>query len=144
MNEERLKVLYLAYADAFPEYANFWKTMANEEQGHANIIRSWQKLVDRDEILFDNSRFAKGSISAYGEMIQNYLDELSSDIGPVRAINVTVGLEESLIENKFFEGWKSDQPEFNGSLEVLQSASTNHLERSKQMRSIIIGREQDE
>lgn len=143
-NEEKLKNLYTSYSRAFPKYAEFWHNMSGEEQGHANIIRGWLDRVDNDKILFDNSRFADGSISAYGKMIDGYTKELSNVISAFRAINVTVQLEESLIENKFFDGWKSDDAVFIKSLSLMHDAIYKHLEQAKRMRSIINNKQDGE
>lgn len=138
-NEEKIKQLYLLFATKFADYGEFWQKIAAEEQIHANVIRAWKPMVLDGTITFDESRFAGGSIEAYTMMLDNYSDEVER--GPsneTRAINITVGLEESLLENKFFEGWEGDDPRFQRSLEFLKQDCLKHLAHAKQMREQII------
>lgn len=137
-NEELIKKLYEEYALKFPEHNGFWLELAKEEQIHANVIRAWLSKAESGALVFEESRFRDGSIMDYANLVNGYLEELrDNDISIRRAANVAVGLEESLIEKKFFEEWGGDDPDFRLSLNFLNEACQKHLVKTREFRDFV-------
>lgn len=132
-NEEAVGALYRVYAKRFPDHGNLWSSLADEEDEHAGWIRVLCSTARAGGLSIDRGRFR-------GEAIQTYLNYLSSELARVKqgettllnALSVTLYIEESLIESRFFEVFEADAPQLKQLLRNLESATKAHAARTRE------------
>jgi rubrerythrin len=132
--EESAGRLYESYAQIFPDYRQFWLGLANEEKLHAEWVKKLHTLIERKTAEFSENRF--NSIA-----IQKFLDYLKEEIGKasrreralINALSITLYVEESLLENKYFEILNGDSKELKDTLRSLANATQRHIARVREV-----------
>jgi rubrerythrin len=132
-NEEAIGVLYREYASRFPDYDSFWLGLSADEKEHAGWIRMLSSTIDQGGLFVNQSRFSEQAILSYLDYLQRELAKVrQGDTTLLNALAITLYIEESLIEKKYFEVFESDAPRLKQVLENLAAATRNHIERARQ------------
>jgi hypothetical protein len=132
-NEESIAELYKGYADAFPVLGEFWSALASEEVGHASCIRSLGAQIGTPSLFMDENRFNATAIQTFTDYVNGELSRLDKEKMPViEALSITLYIEESLIESKFFEVFKADTAELQHTLRRLHDETLAHHDRAKE------------
>ena len=132
-NEESIAELYKGYADAFPDLREFWSSLANEEVGHASCIRSLGRQIGTPSLFMDEDRFNATAIQTFTDYLDRELSRLSpEEISLIEALSITLYIEESLIESRFFEVFKADSAELQHTLAKLRDETLAHRNRAKE------------
>lgn len=127
--ELALSALYRTYAELFPDRADFWQELVEDEKLHARWIEALFADVESGEIDFNQDRF---NLEAIVKMIQ-YIDQQISrtkneHINMINAVSITLDLEKSMIEDSFFEVYEGDHPSLRSTLNGLRKATQGHRE----------------
>ena len=140
-NEEMIGRLYQAYARQFPQYKGLWSDLANEEAKHASSVRELTYRTEDGSLVFNTDRFNAAAIQTFSTYLAGETASAQKQETPlINAINITLYIEESLIENKYFEVFKSDAAELKRLLENLGSDTKNHADRVRAVRNKIRSR----
>ena len=126
--EDSVAQLYETYAQKFPEHANFWMTIALQENMHADWVRGLGAMLSSGTMSFKEDRFSI-------EQLQQSLDDLRNELQTARqtdysiseATAIALKLEESLIEKSFFEIFESDSQEMKEVFEDLTKDTQEHI-----------------
>lgn len=129
-----LSELYRIFSKQFPDYAHFWKELANEEERHAQWINHLFELVEQDQILFE-----EGQVKTY--TLQTFIEGLEKDVQRAiakefdfqEAVALTNNYETSLIEKKMFEKFVPANEEVKRVMKSLSSETKEHIRRSREM-----------
>jgi hypothetical protein len=134
--EDSVAQLYEIYARKFPDYANFWMTLALQENMHADLIRGLGAMVSSGTIAFKEDRF---SIEQLQQAFDNLQHELQiarqTDYSLSKATAIALNLEESLIEKSFFEIFESDSQEMKDVFADLARDTQEHIKKLTQFTS---------
>jgi hypothetical protein len=132
-NEESIANLYRGYADAFPILREFWSSLASEEVGHASCIRSLGRQIGTPSLFMDENRFTAAAIQTFAGYLDRELSGLNKEEIPViEALSITLYIEESLIEGRFFELFRVDSAELQYTLAKLRDETLAHRNRAKE------------
>jgi len=133
-NEEAISRLYSAYSDRFPEYKGFWSGLAADEIDHAGELRRLCEIADRGGLHIREGRFNTTAISTFSSYVkrESAPDRIKAS-SLINALSVAVHIEESIIENKFFEVFETDSVKFKQVLLNLADETRRHLEKVRQM-----------
>lgn len=132
-NEEAIGILYREYASRYPEYDSFWLGLSADEKEHAGWIQILIATIDQGELFINQSRFNEQAILSYLGYLQREQAKLrQGDTTLLNALAVTLYIEESLIERKYFEVFQSDAPKLKQVLENLAAATRTHIEKARQ------------
>ena len=132
-NEESVAKLYREYADAFPILREFWSSLASEEIDHASSIRSLGSHIGTLTVFMDEGRFNAIAIQTFTDYVDRELSRLNQqEIPLIEALSITLYIEQSLIESKFFEVFKTDSAELQGTLTKLRDETLAHRNRAKE------------
>ena len=131
--EESVGRLYETYAVIFPDYRNFWVNMASDEREHAAWVAKLRSLIDNRLVVFSEGRFKV-------EAIQTFLKYIDEELGKAKeknlflmnALSITLYIEESLIEHKYFEVVEGDSPELKSILRDLAGATQKHADSARE------------
>jgi hypothetical protein len=129
-NEEAIGRLYDAYAEVFPESADFWRGLAKEERSHATWIYGLNEKVNSGEILVDRLRFKAAAISTTTNHTEAEIKTAKqSHINFINALSIANAIEQSLIESKFFDIVESDSVELKQVLHKLKTDTEIHAHK---------------
>jgi hypothetical protein len=132
-NEESIAELYKGYADAFPDLRGFWSSLASEEVGHASCIISLGRQIGTPSLFMDGDRFNAIAIQTFTDYLNRELSRLTEEEIPlIEALSITLYIEESLIESKFFEVFKADSAELQHTLARLRDETLAHRDRARE------------
>lgn len=127
-NEESLSELYAIYMHKFPSRRDFWRSIAQEEVGHANWIRTLQAMVDSGTVLFKEGRFNIDSLNDFNDFIKKQENKAKNEIPLIEALVSSKELEETFLEKEFFRVFEGDGPELETLLLALEYSTKNHRE----------------
>lgn len=132
-NEEAVSRLYQAYADKFPAQKGFWAGLAADEMTHAGWIRGLQTKMREGSISISRDRFKVQPVRGFTA----YLERESASarepgLSPINALSTALYIEESIIEQRFFEVFVPDAPELKRVLADLAAATKTHLEKVRE------------
>jgi rubrerythrin len=132
-NEESIAKLYGKYGAAFPLLREFWSSLASEEIDHASSIRSLGRQIGTLQVFMDQSRFNAIAIQTFADYVDRELSRLNEQAIPlIEALSITFYIEQSLIESKFFDVFKTDSPELQVTLAKLHDETLAHRNRAKE------------
>lgn len=125
-HEEAIGNLYRGFAAILPEQKDFWEKCAYEESHHAQMIRAFQDLLAKGEILLTgkfNSQVLKTSLNYIREQITRVNKQ---KITPMEAYATALSIENSLLENKYFDSFASTSAEFQQVKQILMDETIRH------------------
>jgi hypothetical protein len=85
------------------------------------------------QVFMDEDRFNATAIQAFTNYLDRELSRLNEQKIPlIEALSITLYIEQSLIESKFFEVFKTDSAELQGTLTKLRDETLAHRNRAKE------------
>jgi hypothetical protein len=131
-NEEMLDRLYRGYAMAFPVESEFWNSLAGEEVKHSAYLNNLAAKVGLSHLSVAERRFNVGAVQTFTDYLDNEFSRLElRRVSLVEALSITYYIEQSLIESKYFEVFKTDSAEVNQLLRVIREETQAHRNKSK-------------
>jgi hypothetical protein len=132
-NEEFVARLYRRYAGAFPILREFWISLAAEEMKHASWIRNLGAKTETRRIFIDKGRFNTVAIQTFMNYLDKELARLNEqEITLIEALSITLYIEQSLIESRVFEIFKTDSAESKHTLTNLRNDTLAHRNKVKE------------
>ena len=129
-NEELIGNLYTRYADKFPEFRDYWLTLAVEEAEHAGWIRALDCQQASGTVQVDKNRFKKEAVITYHRYLIDEIGKVNKkELSLQVALTTALYIEESLIEHKYFEVFESDNIVVEKVLTDLTDTTKDHLNR---------------
>lgn len=129
-HEEAIGMLYEAYANRFPEYADFWLTLKGEEVGHAMVIRRLFPRVDEGFIRFNDTRFNTKAIETSLKFVRSWtVDAEEGKVEMLNALSIALDLENGLIEKKFLDVFEADDEDLKRVFRSLKEGTKDHKQR---------------
>ncbi|MDD4858892.1 MAG: hypothetical protein PHR56_01605 [Dehalococcoidales bacterium] len=131
-NEESVATLYKTYGEAFPVLGEFWNSLAGEERNHASWIRGLGAQTENRRIFVSEKRFNAVAVQTVLDYLAKELARLNIEKIPiVEALSITVSIEQSLIESKFFEVFETDSVELKRTLTKIRDDTLVHRNKAK-------------
>jgi rubrerythrin len=129
-NEEAVSRLYQAYADKFPAQKAFWASLAADEISHAGWIRGLQAKMREGSLTVNRDRFKIQPVRGLSAYLERELTSAREPgMSPINALSVALYIEESMIEQRYFEVFAPDAPELKRVLSDLATATRSHLDK---------------
>ena len=126
--EESVGRLYSAYAALFPDYGQFWSGLVEEEKQHAIWVRELRSYIVKGMAKFSENRFNIFAIQTYINYLKDELEKAKGRVS-INALSIALYIEESLIEQKYFEIVDGDSQELKQTLNNLANATQSHIQR---------------
>ena len=124
--EESLAALYRTYAHQFPEYEDFWLKIAQQEIGHAAMVRKMQQLQKDGKLTSGERQFSPEQIqTALGHYEKERL-RAQRGITLTQAFSVAMGIESSMLEKEFFLTFAGDSPQAQKAFTFLREETAQH------------------
>lgn len=107
-HEEALGKLYAEYAARFKDQEAFWNRISQEEEQHAEWVRSLESCVEKKEAVFVD-KFQVTALQTSLKFIHAQIDKArNADITFAEALSISLSIENSMLEKKFFEAFSGD------------------------------------
>jgi len=107
-HEEAIGNLYGEYAKVFQDQRDFWTQFSKEEFQHAEWVRSLQALLEKGEVIF-SERFHEAAIQTSLKFISRQIERAKEgNVTLIEALSVSLSIETSLLEKKFFDVFTGD------------------------------------
>jgi len=136
--EDSVAELYEIYARKFPEHANFWMTLALQENMHADWVRGLGAMLSGGTVAFNQDRFSIERLQQSFDNLQNELRTArQADYSLSKATFIALDLEKSLIEKNFFEIFESDSQEMKEVFEDLARETEEHITKLEKFKETL-------
>ena len=133
-NEVNVGKLYRAYAKRFREHCNFWADLASGEVEHAFWIRKLASKIADGTVFVNENRFNAAAIKTFSRYLESELTKANeSGISLIAALTTALYIEESLIEQKYFEVFDGDSIEFKKTMIDLANGTKDHRSKIKEL-----------
>jgi len=129
-NETAISRLYRQFAETFPEDADFWNTISQEELMHASWIEKLRDVAREGEI---GSGPTTIRVTAIDNSIK-YIDSLAGkcrrgEIQRVNAYALAYDIENSLLEKKFLSVFAFGSGTYKSLSDKLIDETKQHIEK---------------
>ena len=135
--ESEVERLYRIYAERFTATKELWTSLAGEEAHHASWLRELQLEIIEDAIPVDIERFSSEDIDDTRTKVQNALAE-STVVTERQALETAQGLEDNIIEQKFYSVVPETIPPMVRVYHVLDEATRRHRERIEEAMLVVL------
>ena len=106
--------------------------LAAEEAKHALLLRSFALKTATSPLFIDERRFNTAAIQTFTIDIEKELARLNQErVLLIEALSITVSIEQSLIESKFLEVFKTDSAELKVILKKLLDDTIDHRNQAR-------------
>lgn len=125
-----MATIYQQMAQRFPDHADSYQSLANEEMEHAGWIEQLQTACQSGQ-----ARFAEGKTRTYTvnnmiSYLKDFLQKLEAGhLNRLQTMTVVADFENSLIERNVFQRFSGDTPEVAQTLELLEQVQRQHTTR---------------
>ena len=131
--EDRIGATYEAFAGIFPQFAEFWSKLANEERRHAQMLKNLRIFLAHGHLFRNIGRFSPERIQA----LQMLLDEIHQTLATGKmtaseAFAAAMKLECSLVDGRFYNEVSSDAPEYATVAKAMLNETNEHIARIHQ------------
>jgi hypothetical protein len=131
-NEEYIGKLYKEYAEVFPIFRDFWVGLAVEEANHAFWLHNLNANTTSSPIFIAEGRFNAFAVQTFMDYLVAELARIQKNAVPlIEALSITSDIEQSLIESKYFEVFKTDSAELQHILTKLRDETIAHRNKAK-------------
>ncbi|HPR50834.1 MAG TPA: hypothetical protein PLU81_03555 [Deltaproteobacteria bacterium] len=129
-NETAISGLYRQFAETFPQDADFWKSISQEELMHASWIEKLRDVEQKGEIGQGTTTIRVTAI----ESSIKYIDSLTEkcrrgEIERVNAFALAYDIENSLLEKKFLSVFAFGSGTYKGLSDKLVDETKQHIEK---------------
>lgn len=126
-NENKISVLYSAYAKKFPESAKIWERLAKDEKRHSSLLVDLDKRFSAEIKDGEVSENAPAILSYIGQFIDDCIMQTESEALTFKeAVRNALSLEQSMIEKKSFEIFTTSNEEIIAVIEKLNRETEGH------------------
>ena len=130
VNEDATAELYSVYAKLFPAARPFWLHLVGEEKLHALWVRQFAARMQRGEVDFQADRFSPSIYQDFLDYLHRRLTEARQQpLSLFEALSIARDLEDTMIEQVFFQVLEGDDPALQQMLRNLHHSTEAHRER---------------
>ena len=128
--ERAVSKLYRLYSKKFSPYKQFWLDLAEEEIEHANMLIMLKGQIQYSTVSIQKYRFYKPEVEKIFDAIKNAeIFAQQNNITMNLALGTAFDLENSLLENKYYEFYKSDCKAIKDVLKSMKLGLHNHMSK---------------
>jgi hypothetical protein len=126
-HETAIQALYEECARSFPEYHDFWETIAAEEAQHARWIKALRmKVADRTLIACEGTARIEAVHTAIKYIRAQTARVKSRRLTAVNAFSIAMSIEEGILEKNFFKVFDAQTEPYKTAMRRLTEATTAH------------------
>ena len=126
-NERLISRLYELYSGKIIQKKDFFLRLSENEQIHAQWIASLYVDIQMERLSFKDTRFDLPRIKEFSDLIKRFITEATkSEMNYFDMLSISLKVEDSLLENRFFVVFDTDETRLRMVLKDLQDATEKH------------------
>jgi hypothetical protein len=128
--ELAISEFYQTCADSWKGQKDFWSSLAVAERKHSQYVREIADLFSKNPKNFYRGRpFQVAAVSTVISGIKNNIQKLKGgELKEENLLFIALDIEESLLESKYFDFLKSDDPRLQNIVIEIMSQTRHHKE----------------
>ena len=126
--EAAMAAYYLACSEKWKKKSSLWMELALEEEQHENVLRNLSRVVEAHPDQFETGlTIEPTAIASYVDNISEmHSDIMKGQVSLEAALKFALGMEESIIEGRFFEVISSNNKTYLKFMETMSRDLAQH------------------
>ena len=122
--------LYRRFSHSFAQDRIIWEDLSQDEEGHAAMVSELKSTLLKNGSPFEVGKINLAALSTYRQGIENYFGRLKrGELGRQNALFIARDFERTLIEHRFYESVRSENPEYRAIQSKIQRETELHLQK---------------
>lgn len=128
--ELTVAALYKRFSLIFAQDRVFWEDLSREEEAHAVMVREMRSALLKNGSPFELGKVNFTALGTYRQGVQRQLERLErGELHRQNAFFVARDFEKTLIEHRFYETIRSENPEYKAVQEKIRVETESHLQK---------------
>ncbi len=122
--------LYRRFARFFSEDRVIWEDLTQDEENHAHMARELKNALLKNGSPLEVGKINLTALQTYRRGIEDQIGRLKrGELGRQKALFIARDFERTLVEHRFYESVKSDNPEYRAIQAKIQKETELHLQK---------------
>jgi len=122
--------LYKRFSHSFVQDRVFWEDLSRDEESHADMVTELKSTLLRNGSPFEVGKIDLFALSTYRQGVENQLGRLQrGELRRQNAFFIARDFEKTLIEHRFYESIRSDNPEYRSIQDKIRTETELHLQK---------------
>ncbi len=128
--ELTVAALYRRFSHIFAQDRVFWENLSQDEESHAVMVQELRSTLLKNGSPFELGKISFTTLSTYRQGIQRQLDRLErGELHRQNAFFIARDFEKTLIEHRFYESIRSENPGYRAIQEKIRVETESHLQK---------------
>lgn len=128
--ELAVAALYKRFSHFFGQDRVFWEDLSQDEEGHAVMVKELRNALLKNGSPFELGRINLTSLSTYHQGVHRQRERLErGEIHRQNAFFIARDFEKTMIEHRFYESIRSENPEYRTIQEKIRLETEGHLQK---------------
>jgi 1,2-phenylacetyl-CoA epoxidase catalytic subunit len=122
--------LYRRFSHSFVEDRVFWENLSQDEESHAVMVIELKNTLLKNGAPFELGKINLLALSTYRQGVESQLGRLQrGELRRQNAFFIARDFEKTLIERRFYESIRSENPEYRAVQEKIRKETEFHLQK---------------
>ncbi len=122
--------LYRRFSRSFAQDRVIWEDLSQDEEGHAAMVTELKNTLLKNGSPFEVGKINLAALGTYRQGIEDHLGRLQrGEVGRQNALFIARDFERTLIEHRFYEAIRSDNPEYRSIQAKIRKETELHLQK---------------
>ena len=122
--------LYRRFSHSFVQDRVFWENLSRDEESHAVMVTELKNTLLKNGSPFELGKINLLALSTYRQGVESQLARLQrGELRRQNAFFIARNFEKTLIERRFYESIRSENPEYRAIQEKIRKETEFHLQK---------------
>lgn len=122
--------LYRRFAHSFAQDRVIWEDLSQDEESHAAMVAELKNTLLKNGSPFEVGKINLAALNTYRQGIEDHLGRLQrGELGRQNALSIARDFERTLVEHRFYELIRSDNPEYRAIQAKIRKETELHLQK---------------
>jgi hypothetical protein len=122
--------LYKRFSRSFVQDRVFWEDLSRDEENHAVMVLELKNMLLKNGSPFELGKTSLTALATYQQGVEGQMSRLEKgEIRRQNAFFIARDFEKTLIERRFYEAVRSENPEYRAIQQKIQRETAAHLQK---------------
>ncbi len=122
--------LYKRFSRSFVQDRVFWEDLSQDEEEHADMVEELKNTLLRNGSPFELGKISLVALSTYRQVVESQLNRLGrGELRRQNAFFIARDFEKTLIEYRFYDSIRSENPEYKEIQGRIRRETESHLQK---------------
>jgi hypothetical protein len=122
--------LYKRFSRSFAQDRVFWEDLSRDEENHAGMVTELKNMLLKNGSPFEVGKTSLTALATYRQGVEGQMSRLErGELRRPNAFYIARDFEKTLIERRFYETIRSENPEYRAIQEKIQRETATHLQK---------------